>query len=51
MKETEKEAGEPKASLKFFFLLMKEMPYSNWPGGFYNQPLIQNTKKTKRKYY
>ena len=26
---------------------MKEMPYSAWPGGFYSQPLIQNTKKPK----
>ena len=26
---------------------MKKMPYSAWPGDFYSQPLIQNTKKTK----
>ena len=44
--ESEKTLRNPKK-----VILMKEMPYSAWPRGFYSQPLIQNTKTTKRKYY
>ena len=42
MKETEKEAGELKASpKKKFYKKMKDRLYSAWPGAFYSQPLIQ----------
>ena len=45
-----KEAGELKASRQKETLLMKEIKgggvlYSACLGGFYSQPLIQNTKK------
>ena len=43
----EKEAGELKASGQKEILLMKEIFYSAWLGGFYSQPLIQHTKKPK----
>ena len=52
-----KEAGELKASPQKETLLMKEIKkgrvlYSACLGGFYSQPLIQNTKKkTKNKSY
>ena len=47
-----KEARELKASLQKETLLMKEIKkgdlYSACLGGFYSQPLIQNTKKNQK---
>ena len=47
-----KEEGELKASRQKETLLMTEikkgLPYSACLGGFYSQPLIQNTKKNQK---
>ena len=45
--EKEEQVRELKASRQKEILLMKESLYSAWLGGFYSQPLIQNTKKPK----
>ena len=49
MRENEKEREELKASCPKNFI-NEEDPFT-MSGGFYSQPLIQNTKKTKTKSY